>query len=128
MSVKALVIDDEEDYRIIMKEVLGGAGYDVRTVADGLQGLEALRKDPFDVVLVDWMMPKMDGESFCRAKNEDQKLRDIPVIMLTVRQTADEELEAHHFGVDAFIVKPFKAPELLARLRAVLRRSDNSRA
>jgi DNA-binding response OmpR family regulator len=128
MATKALVIDDEEDYRIIITEVLRGAGYDVRAGKDGAEGLALLKQDAADVVLVDWMMPKMDGEQFCRAMRAETGLQDIPVIMLTVKQTADEELEALHFGVDDFVVKPFKAPELLARVRAVLRRAENRRA
>ncbi|HEX4047662.1 MAG TPA: response regulator transcription factor [Elusimicrobiota bacterium] len=128
MATKALIIDDEEDYRVIISEVLRGAGYEVRSARDGGEGLEALKQAPADVVLVDWMMPKMDGEQFCRAMRGALGLKDIPVIMLTVKQTADEELEALHFGVDDFVVKPFKAAELLARVRAVLRRAENRRA
>ena len=128
METKALVIDDEEDYRVIIAEVLRGAGLEVRAAGDGAEGLEQLKASPADVVLVDWMMPRMDGEHFCRAMRALPALKDIPVIMLTVKQTADEELEALHFGVDDFIVKPFKADELLARVRAVLRRAENRRA
>ncbi|MBI3565912.1 MAG: response regulator transcription factor [Elusimicrobia bacterium] len=127
MAIKALVIDDEEDYRIITAEVLRGAGCEVRAAADGAEGLELLKKEPADVVLVDWMMPKMDGEHFCRAMRAVPALKDIPVLMLTVKQTSDEELEALHFGVDDFVVKPFKSQELLARVRAVLRRAENRR-
>ena len=128
MTTMALVIDDEEDYRVIISEVLRGALFEVRTGKDGAEGLELLKQAPADVVLVDWMMPKMDGEQFCRAMRAEPGLKDIPVIMLTVKQTADEELEALHFGVDDFIVKPFKAAELLARVRAVMRRAENRRA
>jgi DNA-binding response OmpR family regulator len=124
--MKALVIDDEEDYRIIMMEVLTGAGYEVRAAKDGAEGLEMLKAAPADVVLVDWMMPKMDGERFCRVMRAEKQLAGIPVLMLTVKQTTDEELEALHFGVDDFVVKPFKAEELLARVRAVLRRVDKN--
>jgi len=128
MATKALVIDDEEDYRIIIQEVLRGAGVEVRLAKDGEEGLAMLKQSPADVVLVDWMMPKMDGERFCREMRAVPELKDTPVVMLTVKQTADEELEALHFGVDDFVVKPFKAPELLARVRAVLRRAENRRA
>ena len=128
MATKALIIDDEEDYRIIISEVLRGAGFEVRAGKDGAEGLELLKQSPADVVLVDWMMPKMDGEGFCRAMRAVPELKDTPLIMLTVKQTADEELEALHFGVDDFVVKPFKAAELLARVRAVLRRAENRRA
>ena len=128
MATKALIIDDEEDYRVIISEVLRGAGFEVRAGQDGSEGFELLKQESADVVLVDWMMPKMDGEQFCRAMRSVPALKDIPVIMLTVKQTADEELEALHFGVDDFVVKPFKAVELLARVRAVLRRAENRRA
>lgn len=124
MAHRILVIDDEEDFRIIIRDILAAEGFEVRMACDGQEGMAALKDYRPDVILVDWMMPKMDGEHFCRALREQESLRDIPAIMLTVRQTADEELEALHFGVDDFIVKPFKAEELLARVRAALRRSQ----
>jgi DNA-binding response OmpR family regulator len=123
MATKVLVVDDEEDYRLIVQDVLKSAGMEVKTACDGLEGIAALKDFPADIVLVDWMMPKMDGEHFCRALREDPKSQSLPVIMLTVKQTADEELEALHFGVDDFLVKPFKPEELLARVKAALRRS-----
>ncbi len=128
MATRALIIDDEEDYRVIIGDILRGAGFAVRTAVDGADGLEQLRREPADLVLVDWMMPKMDGERFCREMRGDLGLKEVPVIILTVKQTADEELEALHFGVDDFVVKPFKSHEFLARVRAVLRRAENRRA
>ncbi len=128
MASKALIIDDEEDYRIIIADILKSGGFEVREARDGAEGIEALKSGPVDVVLVDWMMPKMDGEQFCRAMRAESGSKDIPVVMLTVKQTTDEELEALHFGVDDFLVKPFKSAELLARVRAVLRRAENRRA
>ena len=128
MATKVLVIDDEEDYRIIISDILRGAGMEVRLACDGEEGLRLLKERPSEVVLVDWMMPKMDGEKFCRAMRAEAALKNIPVLMLTVKQTSDEELEALHFGVDDFVVKPFKAPELLARVRAALRRAQTKTA
>lgn len=128
MAISVLVIDDEEDYRIIIQEVLRGAGMDVRLAKDGEEGLRMLKEAPADIVLVDWMMPRLDGEQFCRAMRAEPKFKDLPVLMLTVKQTADEELEALHFGVDDFVVKPFRAPELLARVRAALRRTEKKAA
>ena len=128
MAIQVLVIDDEEDYRIIISEVLRSSGMEVRLAKDGEEGLRMVKEKPADIVLVDWMMPRMDGEHFCRAMRAEPALKDTPVIMLTVKQTADEELEALHFGVDDFIVKPFKAPELLARVRAALRRTEKKAA
>ena len=128
MAISVLVIDDEEDYRIIIQEVLRGGGMDVRLAKDGEEGLRMIKEKPADIVLVDWMMPRMDGEQFCRAMRAEPTLKDLPVLMLTVKQTADEELEALHFGVDDLVVKPFRAPELLARVRAALRRTEKKAA
>ncbi len=128
MATQVLVIDDEEDYRIIISEVLRSAGMEVRLACDGEQGLAMIKEKPSDIVLVDWMMPRMDGEKFCLAVRAEPALRDIPILMLTVKQTGDEELEALHFGVDDFVVKPFQAPELLARVRAALRRTEKKAA
>lgn len=128
MAISVLVIDDEEDYRIIIQEVLRSGGMDVRLAKDGEEGLRMIKEKPADIVLVDWMMPRMDGEQFCRAMRAEPTLKDLPVLMLTVKQTADEELEALHFGVDDFVVKPFRAPELLARVRAALRRTEKKAA
>ena len=124
MATTVLVIDDEEDYRIIISEILRGAGMEARLARDGEEGLRMLKEKPADIVLVDWMMPRMDGEQFCRALRGLPGLKELPVLMLTVKQTADEELEALHFGVDDFVVKPFQGPELLARVRAALRRAE----
>ena len=123
MATKVLVVDDEEDYRMIIRDILEGAGVEVVVAVDGQDGVEKLPQGPFDAVLVDWMMPRMDGQTFVQALRKDPARKDVPVIMLTVKQTADDELEALHFGVDDFIVKPFMAEDLLARLRAVLRRA-----
>ncbi|MCX5794344.1 MAG: response regulator [Elusimicrobia bacterium] len=127
MAVRVLVVDDEDDYRIIARDVLQAEGYEVDLAGDGEAGLAAVRDRRPDLVLVDWMMPKLDGEAFCRRLREDSGSRSLPVLMLTVKQTADEELEALHFGVDDFITKPFKPAELLARVRAALRRAGDRR-
>ena len=123
MAIKILAVDDEEDYRIILKDVLGGAGYDVRVALDGEDALSILKQYAPEIILVDWMMPRMDGQSFVQALRRDARHKDVPIVMLTVKQTADDELDALHFGVDDFIIKPFAAEDLLARIRAVVRRA-----
>ena len=123
MATKILVVEDEEDFRIIIRDMLETAGYEVRIAPDGQEGLSAASEFKPEAVLCDWMMPKMDGQTFVQNLRRVPDLRDLPVIMLTVKQTADDELEALHFGVDDFITKPFKSEDLLARLRAVLRRA-----
>ena len=123
MAMRILAVDDEEDYRIIIKDVLESAGYEVRLAPDGEAGLAAAKDFNPEAVLVDWMMPKMDGEHFVQALRREEPLKNVPIIMLTVKQTADDELEALHFGVDDFIVKPFQASDLVARIKAVVRRA-----
>ncbi len=124
MATKVLVVDDEEDYRIIIRDVLESSGVEVTVAVDGEDGVKALAGGtPYDAVLVDWMMPRMDGQTFVQTLRRDPARKETPIIMLTVKQTSDDELEALHFGVDDFIVKPFQAEDLLARLRAVLRRA-----
>ena len=121
MATKVLVVDDEEDYRIIIGDVLRSEGCEVACAADGEAGLAAALAAPPDVVLVDWMMPKLDGRGLVRALRRSP-LKGVPILMLTVKQSAEDELEAIHFGVDDFLVKPFQAQELAARVKALLRR------
>ncbi|MFA5140931.1 MAG: response regulator [Elusimicrobiota bacterium] len=123
MATKVLAVDDEEDYRVILKDVLEGAGYDVRLASNGEDGLSILKGYRPDIILADWMMPRMDGQTFVEAVRRNEAQKSVPVIMLTVRQTTDDELDALHFGVDDYIVKPFSPEDLLARIRAVLRRA-----
>ena|SRR5579883_131186 len=127
VAQRILVVDDEEDYRLIITDVLSKAGYEVKACVDGQDGLAALPAFEPDVLLVDWMMPKMDGEAFSRAVRQDPRFGALPILMLTVKRASDEELEALHFGVDDFLPKPFKPEELLARVRAALRRVGDRR-
>ncbi|MHB2026964.1 MAG: response regulator [Elusimicrobiota bacterium] len=122
MATRILVVDDEEDYRIISKDILKSAGMEVNAAEDGAAALSLLENFIPDIILLDWNMPKMDGEAFCRKMRGDKRFAAIPVIMLTVKGGADSELEAMHFGVDDFLLKPFDAKELLARVNAILRR------
>ncbi|MBI5243867.1 MAG: response regulator transcription factor [Elusimicrobia bacterium] len=123
MGIRVLVVDDEEDFRVIIRDILEASGYEVCLAKDGREALDKAAQARPDAVLADWMMPRMDGQAFVQALRRSQPMRDVPVIMLTVKQAEDDELEALHFGVDDFIVKPFKSEDLLARLRAVLRRA-----
>ena len=123
MSHKALVIDDEEDFRLIAEDILKSSGFEVFSSKDGAEGLVSAKKFKPDIILLDWKMPKMDGETFCRKLREDSSLKKTPIIMLTVNSKPEAELEALHFGVDDFIAKPYKKEEFLARVRAVLRQS-----
>ena len=121
MTVKVLVVEDDRDYRMIIEDYLKPAGMEVRAATNGEEALELLKSFDPDIALVDWMMPRMDGEAFCRAVRDDPKRAHIPILMVTVKKEADDQAEALHFGADGFINKPFKPEELRSRIQALLR-------
>jgi len=125
MPNRILVVDDEPDYRLIIEEALKPTKAEVVCAANGQEALSLLEKEEFkpDVILLDWSMPKLDGEGFCRALRAREQFKGIPIIMLTVKEGVDAELEAFHFGVDDFLTKPFKPLEILAHVHSVLRRA-----
>lgn len=116
---KILVVDDEPQIRRIMRTTLIGAGYEVDDAKTGEEGLEKIREFRPDLVLLDINMPGMGGFAACKALRADPNLA---IIMLTVRNTEKDKVEALDAGADDFVVKPFSTPELLARVRAALRR------
>lgn len=116
---RVLVVDDEPQIRRIMRTTLTGAGYEVDDAKTGEQALEKMRDFRPDVVLLDINMPGMSGIAACRALRADS---NVAIIMLTVRNTEADKVEALDAGADDFIAKPFSTPELLARIRAALRR------
>jgi len=118
-SGKVLVVDDEPQIRRIMRETLTAAGYEVADARNGIEGLEKLRTFRPDLVLLDINMPEMAGIEVCREIRRDST---IAIIMLTVRKSEAEKVAALDAGADDFVTKPFSTPELLARVRAALRR------
>ena len=116
---RILVVDDEPQIRRIMRVTLTNAGYEVEDAKTGEEGLEKLREFRPDLVLLDINMPGMGGLDACRAIRADA---GVAVIMLTVNNTEAAKVEALDAGADDFITKPFSTPELLARIRAALRR------
>lgn len=125
MNERVLVIDD--DYRLfaLLKDYLGGHAMVALHAPDGLSGLAALRNDLFDAVLLDVMMPGMDGLETLRKLRAESK---IPVIMLTARGDETDRVVGLELGADDYLPKPFGPRELLARLRAVLRRTQATEA
>ncbi len=122
-TASILVVDDEPQLRRVMKAALTKQGYIVGDVRSGEAALEKLREERFDLVLLDRNMPGMGGLEACRTIREHS---DIGIIMLTVRKTEPERIEALDAGADDYITKPFSMPELLARIRANLRRAPLS--
>jgi two-component system KDP operon response regulator KdpE len=116
---KILVIDDEPQIRRIMRETLTTSGYEVDEAKNGEEGLVKMREFRPDLVLLDINMPEMDGVTVCRAIRADS---NVAIIMLTVRKSEADKVAALDAGADDFVTKPFSTPELLARVRAALRR------
>jgi two-component system KDP operon response regulator KdpE len=119
-SVRILVVDDDPQLRRVMKAALTKQGYIIGDARSGEAALEKLRDERYDLVILDRNMPGMGGIEACRSIREHS---DIGIIMLTVRKTELEKIEALDAGADDYITKPFSMPELLARLRANLRRT-----
>ena len=124
--MRILLVDDETDIRDQLVTVLGGQRYIVDTAVDGPQALDKIFDQSFDLIILDIMLPGIDGLSVLRQIRESE-IRT-PVLMLTARSGVDDKVEGLDLGADDYLAKPFSAAELLARVRALLRRgSENSR-
>lgn len=119
---RILVVDDDPQIRRVMRMTLTGQGYEVDDVKDGESALERVREQRFDLVLLDMNMPGIGGLETCR---EIRGQSDVAIIMLTVRDTETDKVESLDAGADDYITKPYNAPELLARIRATLRRTPS---
>jgi len=118
---KILVIDDETNIRDLVNVYLTAAGFEVDTAENGAEGLERFRSGSPDLVVLDLMLPGMDGREVCRLIREESS---IPVIMLTARDSDLDKVALLEGGADDYVVKPFSPPEFVARVRAVLRRTS----
>jgi two-component system, OmpR family, KDP operon response regulator KdpE len=118
-AAKVLIVDDDARFRRAMRKVLIAEGYEVTEASTGQAALETLRHGPRDIVLLDMVMPGMTGLETCRALRESS---DVPVIVVSVRNLEQERIAALDAGADDYVTKPFSLPELLARIRASLRR------
>ena len=116
---KVLVVDDEPQITRVLRHSLTAHRYDVRTAADGLSGLDTFRDWRPDLIITDLQMPEMGGLEFCR---EVRKVSNLPIIVLSVRGEEKTKVEALDAGADDYVTKPFGIDELLARVRAALRR------
>jgi two-component system OmpR family response regulator len=121
MPTRVLVVDDEENIRYLLDAALRHAGFDVATAADGRQALDAARSQPPDLVVLDVMMPDLDGfEVTRRLRSEGSK---VPVLFLTARDATEDKVRGLTLGGDDYLTKPFSLEELVARVRAILRRA-----
>jgi DNA-binding response OmpR family regulator len=117
-----LVIEDEPHIRELVALHLGVEGLDVTTARDGDEGLQRLRAEPFDLVVLDLMLPRIDGLSVCRAVRREQRNADVPILMLTAKRDEADKVLGLESGADDYLTKPFGVAELVARARALLRR------
>src|SRR5512140_283559 len=123
MSETILVVDDQASVRQLLSEYLTEQGFRVVTAADGQNALYTARHDQPDLILLDVMMPKMDGYQFLRLYRQE---RQTPVIIITAREEETDAVLGLELGADDYVIKPFRMRELEARVRAVLRRAETT--
>lgn len=121
--MRVLVVDDEEKIRNVIKEYAKFEGYEIDEAADGMEAIAKCKSEDYDIIVMDVMMPKLDGFSSIK---EIKKHKDIPVIMLSARGEEYDKLFGFEIGVDDYVVKPFSPKELMARIHAVITRSKSS--
>ena len=122
MQSRLLVVDDDPDVRDSLRRALGYAGYAVATAANGADALASVSRSPVDLIILDVLMPMLDGFDTCRALRE--RGNATPVIVLTARDAVDDRVAGLEAGADDYLVKPFALRELLARVNALLRRAQ----
>jgi DNA-binding response OmpR family regulator len=125
MATRILVVDDEPRYLRLLEANLLTEGYEVFTAVDGEEAVDSFSSNPVDLILLDVMMPRMDGFSACA---RIRQFSTVPIIMLTAKGEEHDRVRGLDVGADDYLVKPFSVMELLARVRAVLRRAQTTEA
>ncbi|MGX9135862.1 response regulator transcription factor [Rummeliibacillus sp. JY-2-4R] len=115
-----LIVDDEQDMRNLIKVMLRQSGYQTLQAKDGFSAMDALAKEQIDLIILDVMMPHMDGFEVC---TEIRKTSEVPIIFLTAKDANEDKVKGLTIGADDYVVKPFTSSELVARIQAVLRRT-----
>ena len=123
MDARILLIEDDPSIREVTAIGLGAAGFEVTTAADGVDGLARFRADPYDLILLDVMLPRLDGYEVAR---QVRKTSTVPIVMLTARADTIDVVVGLEAGADDYVRKPFDLPELIARIRAALRRAGTT--
>ena len=124
MKEKILIIEDDHAIVNLLQRGLVYEGYDVAVAMDGFTGMRSAREEKPDLVILDWMLPKMDGLAVCQ---DIRELGSIPILMLTAKDSVRDRVQGLDAGADDYMVKPFDLNELLARVRALLRRTKQER-
>lgn len=125
VAKKILLVEDDEKLTANLSDKLRAEGYDVFTAPDGDTGWELARADSFDLIVLDIMLPKLDGISLCRLIRNVPDSEYVPIIMLTARGTENDKIHGLETGADDYIVKPFSLGEFLSRVRAQMRRTSS---
>ncbi len=124
MQKRLLVVDDDDEIRELLEFDLAHSGYSVDTACDGLEGLNKAVNNHYDIILLDVMMPKMNGFDVC--KNLRKANPDVPVLLLTAKGTIGDKTQGFDCGADDYLVKPFDIQEVLLRVKALLRRNPDN--
>lgn len=120
MSRKILIVDDESELVEMVKMRLEATGYKVITAYDGLEGLKKAREENPDLILLDLMLPRMDGYKVCRTLKFDEKYKHIFIIMFTARAQDSDEKMGKEVGADAYLTKPFEPQKLVSKIKELL--------
>lgn len=124
MTHKILLVDDDQEIRDWLCLDLQLAGFSVDTAQDGLMALQMSQQSNYDIIILDVMMPKMDGFEACKNIRKNPKTQSIPIVLLTAKGTINDKLTGFNSGADDYLVKPFDIQELFVRMRALLRRTN----
>ena len=117
-----LIVDDEEKIREVIREYAEFQGYDVEEAEDGIEAIKLCKEKDFDIIIMDIMMPKLDGYA---AVKEIKKIKDIPILMLSARSDEYDKLYGFDLGIDDYVIKPFSPRELMARVNVIVNRNKN---
>lgn len=123
MVARITVVEDEEAISALLEYNLTQEGYEVRVCADGDEAMLSIEEDAPDLLVLDWMLPGVSGVEICRRLRSRAEFRDLPIIMVTARGEEDDRIRGLDTGADDYLTKPFSMSELIARVRAVLRRA-----
>ena len=121
---RILVVDDEENIREVIKEYAEFEGHQVSEACDGMQAIEMVKNNDYDIIIMDVMMPRLDGYSACK---EIRKIKQIPVLMLSARGEEYDKLFGFEIGIDDYVVKPFSPKVVMARVNAIVKRNQGAK-
>lgn len=127
MAVKVLIVEDEAPLAELLRYNLEAEGYEVSHAATGEEAELIVSETPPDLIVLDWMLPSVSGVELCRRLRARQETRAIPILMLTARGEESDRIRGLSTGADDYVVKPFSLPELMARIKAILRRTSPER-